>query len=129
MWALVPVLSAAHMRSRRTGLVREDSRSSRFNRSIDADDAVFIVALQRYIIACAQHGEQVSDLAVAQMVQCARALGMAPDPRLRVLGFSLRGAVVRSVNRDILLAALRVVRLSERGRWVQALYDQCQRSG
>ena len=113
------------MRSRHMWMGRGGGVGSGEVRQRDEDDAIFIVALQRYMITRAQHGEQVSELAAMQLAARARDMGLAPDPRLANLGFSLVGTFVGPAHRDTLLAALRVVRRSDLASEVQRLCGTC----
>ena len=90
----------------------------------EVDDAVYSVALQRYILARLRLGEQVSELAAARIADLARDLGLSPSPHLKDLGFRLSGTRVRPLYQDTLIEALRLVRRHRRVQDVHALCNQ-----
>lgn len=88
------------------------------------DDAIFTVALQRYLIARQQHGEQATDVAVARLVETARRMGLSPAYDVRLLGFQVSGSVVHPPPHETLLAALKLVRRHNREHIVHGLCER-----
>lgn len=86
------------------------------------DDAVFVLVLRRYVFARARWGEQVIQSAALQIVELAREMGLAPTPQLAFVGFHVFGTAIRSINRDALVGAIRIVRKHNRASVVHALY-------
>lgn len=99
--------------------------TARQRRTWPIDDAIFTVALQRYLITRLQHGEQATELAVVRLVETARRMGLAPAYDVRLLGFRFTGDVVHPPSQEKLLAALKLVRRHHREQAVQSL---CERS-
>lgn len=63
-------------------------------------DAVYCVALHRYVVSRVAGGERVTELAACSIVRMARELGMRPAPNLQLHGFRLSHGFVRPLPAD-----------------------------
>ena len=93
---------------------------------MSVDDAVFALALQRYILIRSRWGDQVTELAAAQVSELAREIGLVPSSRLAALGFRVDGTCVHPLERKALVSAIRLVKEHGRAAVVETLYSQCE---
>ena len=69
-------------------------------------DAVYAVALHRYIISRIDVGERVTATAAERIVEFAIQLGMQPTLSVRLHGFQLDSGYVRPLHADMVWSAL-----------------------
>ena len=102
-----------------------DVRSRKFGGVMSIDDAVFALALRRYLYQRACWGERVTVYAALQVVELARSMGMEPSVQVADAGFEVVGMIVdprmRPGAREM---AIRLVRKHDRAPVVHALYAQ-----
>ena len=91
---------------------------------LSVDDAVFALALQRYVFVRARWGEQLTQVAILHVISLARRMGLTPKAQVEAIGFQVVGTVIRPMHRDSLIAAIRLVRTHERVTVVYSLYAQ-----
>ena len=70
-------------------------------------DAVFTLALHRYITSRTPLGERVTDVAAERIYTMACRLGMRPAKDVKVLGFLVDGIYIRPLHIDQVIAAQR----------------------
>lgn len=84
-------------------------------------DAVYALAVQRYLLARRAQGERVTEAAAARIADLAATLGLQPARDVRALGFGLDGTYLRPLQVEQILTALKLVRYCGRTRQLQSL--------